>query len=59
MSAEIYPDAAKMKKQIGYANAMGVAYFAIIGESELAEGTVTLKNMRTAAADHSTADGNL
>lgn len=36
-----------MKKQIGYANAMGVAYFAIIGESELAEGTVTLKNMRT------------
>ncbi len=47
VSAEIYPDAAKMKKQIGYANAMGVAYFAIIGESELAEGTVTLKNMRT------------
>lgn len=45
ISAEIYPDAAKMKKQIGYANAMAVPYFAIIGESELADGTVTLKNM--------------
>ncbi|MDE6525744.1 MAG: histidine--tRNA ligase, partial [Muribaculaceae bacterium] len=31
ISAEIYPDQSKMKKQIGYANAMGVAYFAIIG----------------------------
>ena len=47
VSAEIYPDQAKMKKQIGYANAMNVAYFAIIGESELADGTVTLKNMAT------------
>ena len=34
-----------MKKQIGYANAMGVPFFAIIGESELADGTVTVKNM--------------
>lgn len=45
ISAEIYPDNAKMKKQIGFANAMNVPFFAIIGESELAEGTVTLKNM--------------
>ncbi len=45
ISAEVYPDAAKMKKQIGYANAMGVPFFAIIGESELADGTVTVKNM--------------
>ncbi len=45
IAAEIYPDAAKMKKQISYANAMGVPFFAIIGESELADGTVTLKNM--------------
>lgn len=45
ISAEIYPDNAKMKKQIGFANAMNVPFFAIIGESELAEGTVTLKKM--------------
>ncbi|MCH5220930.1 MAG: histidine--tRNA ligase [Muribaculaceae bacterium] len=45
ISAEIYPDASKMKKQIGYADAIGVPYFAIVGESELAEGMVTIKNM--------------
>lgn len=45
ISAEIYPDQSKMKKQIGYANAMAVPFFAIIGESELADGTVTVKNM--------------
>ena len=44
-AAEVYPDAAKMKKQISFANAVKVPYFAIIGESELAEGTVTIKNM--------------
>ena len=45
ISAEIYPDQAKMKKQIGFANAMNVPYFAIIGESELEARTVTVKNM--------------
>ncbi|MDE6196799.1 MAG: histidine--tRNA ligase, partial [Muribaculaceae bacterium] len=45
ISAELYPDSAKMKKQIGYANAMSVPFFAMIGETELAEGTVTVKNM--------------
>lgn len=45
ISAEIYPDNAKMKKQIGFANSMNVPFFAIIGESELAEGTITLKKM--------------
>lgn len=45
ISAEIYPDNAKMKKQIGFANSMNAPFFAIIGESELAEGTVTIKNM--------------
>ncbi|MCM1066951.1 MAG: histidine--tRNA ligase [Muribaculaceae bacterium] len=47
ISAEVYPDAAKMKKQIGYANAMAVPFFAMIGESELADGTVTVKDMAT------------
>ncbi|MCM1163478.1 MAG: histidine--tRNA ligase [Muribaculaceae bacterium] len=47
ISAEIYPDAAKMKKQMGRADALGIPFVAIIGETELAEGTVTLKNMLT------------
>ena len=45
IKCEIYPDAAKMKKQFAYADALHIPYVAIIGETELAEGTVTLKNM--------------
>lgn len=45
ISAEIYPESAKMKKQIGYADALHIPYVAIIGETELADGTVSLKNM--------------
>ena len=45
--SEIYPDAAKMKKQMSYANANAVPYVAIVGSNELAEGKVTLKNMET------------
>ena len=44
---EMYPDAAKMKKQMSYANAKGIAYVAIAGENEMAEGKVMLKNMTT------------
>ncbi len=47
VAAEIYPDASKMKKQIAYANALGVPFFAMVGETELANGTVALKNMAT------------
>ena len=47
ISAEIYPDQSKMKKQIGYADSLGASWFAVIGESELAEGKVTLKNLAT------------
>lgn len=45
ISAEIYPDAVKMKKQMAYADAMDVPYVAIVGTEEMANGTVTLKNM--------------
>lgn len=45
--AEVYPDSAKMKKQISYANALNVPFFAMIGEDELAAGTVGIKNMTT------------
>ena len=44
---EIYPDAAKMKKQMAYANARNVPFVAIAGETEMAEHKVTLKNMAT------------
>lgn len=43
--AEIYSDAAKMKKQMSYANAKMVPFVAIVGENEMKEGKVTLKNM--------------
>ena len=45
--AELFPDAVKMKKQMSYANAHNIPYVALVGESELAEGKVTLKNMAT------------
>ena len=47
ISAEIYPEAGKMKKQMEYADRRHVPYVAIIGSNELAAGKVTLKNMRT------------
>lgn len=47
ISAEIYPENAKMKKQMGYADALQVPFVAIIGETELAENKLTLKEMAT------------
>ena len=46
---EMYPDKAKMKKQMGYANAKGIGFVALAGDNEMAEGKVTLKNMATGA----------
>lgn len=45
ISAQLYPDAAKIKKQMQYANAEGAHYVVMIGEEELANGTATVKNM--------------
>lgn len=47
ISAEIYPTSAKMKKQMGYANDKNIPFVAIVGESELEQGVVTLKDMTT------------
>ena len=44
---EIFPDAAKMKKQMSYANAKQIPYVALAGENEIAQGKLTLKNMET------------
>ena len=45
--AEIYPDSAKMKKKMSYANAKAIPFVAIVGENEMNEGKVMLKNMAT------------
>ena len=45
IAAEIYPEAAKMKKQMEYANRRGIPYVVIIGSEELAEQAATVKNM--------------
>ena len=45
--AEIFPDASKMKKQMSYANAKGVPFVVLVGENEMNEGKVTLKNMES------------
>jgi len=44
---EIYPDSAKMKKQLGYANQKQIPFVALAGENEIASGKLTLKNMQT------------
>lgn len=44
---EVYPDKAKMKKQMSYANAKGIVYVALAGDNEIEQGKVTLKNMST------------
>ncbi len=47
ISAELYPDAAKMKKQMNYANDASTPYVAIVGEQEMLDGTISLKDMAT------------
>lgn len=45
--AELYPEAVKMKKQMGYADAKKIPFVVLAGETEIAENKVTLKNMIT------------
>ena len=47
ISAELYPDSAKMKKQMNYANDRHIPYVAIVGADEVQNGTIALKNMVT------------
>ena len=47
ISAELYPDNAKMKKQMNYANDRRIPYVAIVGADEVQNGTIALKNMVT------------
>ena len=54
--AEIFPDTAKMKKQMSYANAKNIPFVAIVGENEMNEGKVMLKNMETGEQNLVSAD---
>lgn len=47
INAEIYPEAAKMKKQMTYADKKGIPFVALVGESEMQTGVISLKNMAT------------
>lgn len=59
ISTELYPDAAKMKKQMAYANAKGIPFVALAGENEMAQGKITLKNMATGEQKMTTTDDML
>ncbi|MFZ1686530.1 MAG: histidine--tRNA ligase [Flavobacteriales bacterium] len=47
ISAELYPDAVKMAKQFKYADDKGIPFVAIVGESEMKQGIITVKDMKT------------
>lgn len=47
INTEIYPSAAKLKKQLDFANANQIPYAVIIGESEMQSGLLSIKNLTT------------
>jgi histidyl-tRNA synthetase len=47
INAEIFPDQSKMKKQMTWANNKNIPFVAIVGEEEMAQGKINLKNMVT------------
>ncbi len=44
---ELYPDRQKIKKQLNYANQRGIPFVAMVGENEMRDGFITLKDMET------------
>lgn len=56
VSTLIYPEAAKMKKQMDFANRKQIPFVAFIGENEMRDGTVTLKNMSDGSQTTMTVD---
>jgi histidyl-tRNA synthetase len=45
VKSEVYPDNDKIKKQMSYADKKNIPYVAFVGDNEMAENTITLKNM--------------
>ena len=56
LSVEVYPEPAKMKKQLGYANANAIPFVAVVGETEMDSNTVMLKNMLSGEQQQVTID---
>jgi histidyl-tRNA synthetase len=51
INAEIYPERAKIKKQMNYANKKRIPFVVLAGESEIKAHKLTLKNMTTGTQD--------
>lgn len=47
IATEVFPDAVKMKKQMAYANAQQIPFVALVGENEMEQNVVSIKNMQT------------
>ena len=47
IASELYPESSKMKKQMAYANSRNIPFVALVGEQELGDGLITLKEMET------------
>ncbi len=56
INTEVYPDDAKMKKQMAYANKKNIPFVALIGSEEMSSGNLTIKNMITGEQSKVTAD---
>ena len=56
IAAELYPDQAKMKKQMNYANQREIPFVALAGEQEIKDGVLTLKEMETGKQEQLTPD---
>ena len=57
INTEIYPENAKMKKQLSYSNDKGIPFVVLVGETEMKEGTFLLKNMKTGEQEAIAFDG--
>jgi len=56
IAAELYPDQAKMKKQMNYANSREIPFVALLGEQEIEDGVITLKEMESGKQERLTQD---
>ncbi len=56
ISAEIFPESAKMKKQMTYANQRNIPFVALVGEQEIESGKITLKDMENGTQDNITVE---
>ena len=57
VNAEVYPDAAKMKKQMSYADTKKIPFVALIGSEEISKNIITVKDMMSGEQFHATTAG--